>query len=107
MSVVQNCIISGNVPASLRVSKRNWQLEPAHDKQNSVLILKKAAATCSRFFYATNHHNIVKNALAYELQRLGGWQTGAIVERYAHPAPNHLAAAASRLDSVLGVAATL
>lgn len=43
----------------------------------------------------------------YELQRLGGWRTGAMVERYAHLAPDHLAAAASRLDSVLGVAATL
>jgi integrase len=38
----------------------------------------------------------------HELQRLGGWRTGAMVERYAHLAPDHLAAAASRLDSVLG-----
>ncbi|ASV97580.1 integrase [Paraburkholderia aromaticivorans] len=43
----------------------------------------------------------------HELQRLGGWRTGAMVERYAHLAPDHLAAAASRLDSVLVDAATL
>jgi integrase len=38
----------------------------------------------------------------HELQRLGGWRTGAMVERYAHLAPDHLALAASRLDSVFG-----
>ena len=38
----------------------------------------------------------------HELQRLGGWRTGAMVERYAHLAPDHLAQAASRLDGVLG-----
>lgn len=43
----------------------------------------------------------------HELQRLGGWRTGAMVERYAHLAPDHLAHAASRLNSVLGAAATL
>ena len=37
----------------------------------------------------------------HELQRLGGWRTGAMVERYAHLAPDHLAHAAARLDSVL------
>lgn len=37
----------------------------------------------------------------HELQRLGGWRTGVMVERYAHLAPDHLALAASRLDSVL------
>lgn len=37
----------------------------------------------------------------HELQRLGGWRTGAMVERYAHLAPDHLAIAASRLDSFL------
>ncbi|MFZ3087945.1 MAG: site-specific integrase [Methylotenera sp.] len=37
----------------------------------------------------------------HELQRLGGWRTGAMVERYAHLASDHLAIAASRLDSVL------
>lgn len=36
----------------------------------------------------------------HELQRLGGWRTGAMVERYAHLAPDHLAIAAARLDSV-------
>jgi integrase len=37
----------------------------------------------------------------HELQQLGGWKTGAMVERYAHLAPDHLAASAARLDSVL------
>ncbi|MFN7476101.1 MAG: tyrosine-type recombinase/integrase [Burkholderiales bacterium] len=37
----------------------------------------------------------------HELQRLGGWRTGSMVERYAHLSPDHLAVAASRLDSVL------
>ncbi len=38
----------------------------------------------------------------HELQRLGGWKTGAMVERYAHLAPDHLAVAASRLNPLLG-----
>ena len=38
----------------------------------------------------------------HELQRLGGWRTGAMVERYAHLAPESLAVAASRLDAVFG-----
>jgi integrase len=37
----------------------------------------------------------------HELQQLGGWKTGAMVERYAHLASDHLAKAAARLDSVL------
>lgn len=37
----------------------------------------------------------------HELQQLGGWKTSAMVERYAHLAPDHLANAAARLDSVL------
>lgn len=37
----------------------------------------------------------------HELQQLGGWKTGAMVERYAHLASDHLAAAAARLDTVL------
>jgi len=36
----------------------------------------------------------------HELQRLGGWKTAAMVERYAHLAPDHLANAASRIESV-------
>ena len=36
----------------------------------------------------------------HELQRLGGWKTSAMVERYAHLAPDHLAHAASRLNSM-------
>jgi integrase len=38
----------------------------------------------------------------HELQRLGGWRTSVMVERYAHLAPDQLAKAASRLDSLLG-----
>jgi len=37
----------------------------------------------------------------HELQKLGGWRTGAMVERYAHLAPEHLALAASRIDPLL------
>jgi len=37
----------------------------------------------------------------HELQRLGGWETQSIVERYAHVAPEGLQFAASRLDSML------
>lgn len=35
----------------------------------------------------------------HELQRLGGWKTASMVERYAHIAPEGLEYAASRLDS--------
>ena len=38
----------------------------------------------------------------HELQRLGGWRSSLMVERYAHLAPDHLASAASRIDSLLG-----
>src|SRR5437764_2652383 len=38
----------------------------------------------------------------HELQRLGGWRSSVMVERYAHLAPDHLAQAANRLDSLLG-----
>ena len=38
----------------------------------------------------------------HELQRLGGWKTGAMVERYAHLAPEHLALAAGRINQTLG-----
>ena len=37
----------------------------------------------------------------HELQQLGGWKTGAMVERYAHLASDHLAKAAARLDSLM------
>jgi integrase len=37
----------------------------------------------------------------HELQQLGGWKTGAMVERYAHLSSNHLANAAARLDTML------
>ncbi len=40
----------------------------------------------------------------HELQRLGGWRTGAMVERYAHIAPDHLSIAAGRIDGILSTA---
>ena len=43
----------------------------------------------------------------HELQRLGGWRTGAMVERYAHLAPDFLAVSAARLESVLPTPATV
>lgn len=38
----------------------------------------------------------------HELQRLGGWKTASMVERYAHHAPDQLAAAPARLNAVIG-----
>ena len=38
----------------------------------------------------------------HELQRIGGWRSSVMVERYAHLAPDHLAKAANRLDPLLG-----
>lgn len=37
----------------------------------------------------------------HELQRLGAWKTAAMVERYAHVAPDNLAIAAARLNAVM------
>ena len=36
----------------------------------------------------------------YELQRMGGWKTAAMVERYAHLAPDNLALSAARLETI-------
>ncbi|RMX08650.1 site-specific integrase [Corticibacter populi] len=41
----------------------------------------------------------------HELQRLGGWKSLVMVERYAHVAPEGLRVAADRLDNVLGYTA--
>jgi integrase len=38
----------------------------------------------------------------HELQRLCGWRTATMVERYAHHAPDQLAAAPARLNAVIG-----
>ena len=40
-------------------------------------------------------------AMTNLLQNLGGWKSMAMVERYAHVAPDDLAEATARLDSVL------
>lgn len=37
----------------------------------------------------------------HELQRLGGWRTAAMVERYAHLSPDHLAESAARLGNAV------
>lgn len=36
----------------------------------------------------------------HELQRMGGWKTAAMVERYAHVAPDNLAQSAARLEAI-------
>lgn len=53
-----------------------------------------------RHTFATWHRQA--GTPTHELQRLGGWKTGAMVERYAHIAPEGLQAAASRLDAFSG-----
>ncbi len=53
-----------------------------------------------RHTWATWHRQ--SGTPTHELQRLGGWRTSVMVERYAHLAPDHLAAAANRLDPLLG-----
>ena len=53
-----------------------------------------------RHTFATWHRQA--GTPTHELQRLGGWKTLAMVERYAHVAPEGLQVAASRLDNALG-----
>lgn len=53
-----------------------------------------------RHTFATWHRQA--GTPTYELQRLGGWKTGAMVERYAHVAPEALQGAAGRIDSFSG-----
>ena len=52
-----------------------------------------------RHTFATWHREA--GTPTHELQRLGGWKTQSMVERYAHVAPEGLQLAASRLDSML------
>jgi integrase len=54
-----------------------------------------------RHTFATWHREA--GTPTYELQRLGGWKTQSMVERYAHVAPEGLRHAASRLDNLLGM----
>lgn len=54
-----------------------------------------------RHTFATWHREA--GTPTHELQRLGGWKTLEMVERYAHVAPEGLQIAASRLDNVLSV----
>jgi integrase len=55
-----------------------------------------------RHTFATWHRQA--GTPTHELQRLGGWKTGAMVERYAHLAPEALQGAANRLDVISGYA---
>jgi len=43
----------------------------------------------------------------FEVQHLGGWSSSRMVERYAHLSSAHLAAAASKLDAISYVSATV
>ena len=54
-----------------------------------------------RHTFATWHREA--GTPTHELQRLGGWKTQSMVERYAHVAPEGLQLAASRLDNLLAV----
>jgi integrase len=54
-----------------------------------------------RHTFATWHREA--GTPTHELQRLGGWKTQSMVERYAHVAPEGLQFAASRLDNLLAV----
>ena len=56
-----------------------------------------------RHTFATWHRQA--GTPTHELQRLGGWKTGAMVERYAHVAPETLQGAANRLDAFGGYTA--
>lgn len=53
-----------------------------------------------RHTFATWHRQA--GTPTHELQRLGGWKTPHMVERYAHVAPEGLQGAASRLDAFTG-----
>jgi integrase len=59
-----------------------------------------ATGYARRHTFATWHRQA--GTPTHELQRLGGWKTGAMVERYAHVAPEALQNAASRLDAITG-----
>jgi integrase len=52
-----------------------------------------------RHTFATWHREA--GTPTHELQRLGGWKTQSMVERYAHVAPEGLQFAASRLDNLM------
>lgn len=54
-----------------------------------------------RHTFATWHREA--GTPTHELQRLGGWKSQSMVERYAHVAPEGLAVAALRLDRVMTI----
>jgi hypothetical protein len=51
---------------------------------------------------SANSHRQAGTA-TYALQRLGGWKTQSMAERYAHLAPEGLQTAGNRLDAVIGL----
>jgi integrase len=51
-----------------------------------------------RHTFATWHRQA--GTPTHELQKLGGWKTGSMVERYARVAPEALRGAAARLDAL-------
>lgn len=53
-----------------------------------------------RHTFATWHRQA--GTPTHELQKLGGWKSGSMVERYAHVAPEALQGAANRLDAFGG-----
>ena len=58
---------------------------------------KTSVGTNLRHTFATWHREA--GTPTRELQRLGGWKTGAMVERYTHAASEALQGAANRLDA--------
>ncbi|MGK2899464.1 MAG: tyrosine-type recombinase/integrase [Burkholderiaceae bacterium] len=68
-----------------------------------------ARASIENFKWHDLHHTFATwhpqaGTPTHELQRLGSWKTGAMVERYAHLAPEALQGAANRLDAFGGYA---
>jgi integrase len=65
--------------------------------------LKRASITDFRW-HDSRHtwasHHVMNGTQPFELQKLGGWRSAKMVERYAHLSSEHLAGAAARLDSV-------
>ena len=47
--------------------------------------------------------HVMSGTTLKELMELGGWKSYEMVLRYAHLAPEHLSAAAQRIERVLGV----
>ena len=80
--------------------------EPLNSANNKAWIAARKRAGITDFRWHDLRHTWATwqrqaGTPTHELQQLGGWRTGAMVERYAHLAPDQLAAAAARLDGML------